>query len=482
MRKLLPDTDNVDALYLDSNSIVYDCLRSADFSGEDPDAEVAHAVVDKIDQYIADIRPGLYTYIAFDGVAPVAKTTQQRERRYRSSLERAAVSKTEMMWNTSKITPGTPFMDMLMSRIRHHYATNPSVKLHGSDERGEGEHKIFEHIRSGAAEGRNVVVYGLDADLIMLGLVHLSGCASLSLYRETPVFIRSVCARLEPLATYLLDLNDLASRVHTSLDDSQLTMEDYVFMCFVLGNDFLPHFPSLSLRDGGHDAIMDVLRASRGKRFTNGTGICWGVFKQAIQLFADRESRAVKIKQEKRERMQRSRPRKRDGQTPQEARLDSIPLVCQGLERYVDSRSHGWRERYYKSLVGVERGSAFADAICLEYLRGLEWTWAYYVAGCKDWRWKYPVAYPPLMIDLVSKIPDFEMELLPPSAESELTPLEQLQIVMPSSAAECVPACIREVVRSKRDVVEHKWAFCRYFWEGNIEFRDDSPVVVELVE
>ena len=82
-----------------------------------------------------------------------------------------------------------------------------NIILSSSNEIGEGEHKIFNYIRENKFNHTDyIVVYGLDADLIMLSLNHLDYCNNINLFRETPEFISQIDSDLEPNKLYNLDI------------------------------------------------------------------------------------------------------------------------------------------------------------------------------------------------------------------------------------------------------------------------------------
>ena len=120
------------------------------------------------------------------------------------------------------------------------------------------------------------MVYGLDADLIMLALNHLPITRKLYLFREAPEFVKSINRELSPDETYILDIPKLANAIILTMNNNRPPnnlqqknrLYDYIFLSFLLGNDFLPHFPSINIRTSGIHILIDAYQETMGKRIT----------------------------------------------------------------------------------------------------------------------------------------------------------------------------------------------------------------------
>jgi len=488
----------VNNFYLDCNSIIYDAIHNIDFTTiTEPDTDVIiNKVILKIDEYINVIKPISNLFIAFDGVAPVAKLNQQRERRYKSlyqtKITRSIYKNTKPdAWNTAAITPGTIFMKKLNEKIKNYY-NDPkkynisNIIISTSNNYGEGEHKIFDFIRRYPeyhSKDTNTIIYGLDADLIMLGINHLPICKNIYLFRETPHFIQSISSELEPNKEYILDLPELAKNITINMNNEKELSEeqkinrvhDYIFMCFFLGNDFMPHFPAVNIRTGGVDKMLNAYKNVIGndnENLTDGKKIYWKNVRKLVKFLADNEEEFIKNEIKLRDRISK---RMLPDETPDDKykKFDSIPIYERSLEKHINPFNNNWKERYYKTLFHIDPDKKRIEQICTNYLEGLEWTMKYYTSGCADWRWSYKYDYPPLLCDLIHFIPYFDTEFIIDKNPMPVTELVQLCYVLPKESLQLLPNDLYDKLLKKHgdwydNDCEFIWAFCKYFWESHV--------------
>ena len=568
--KRLSELPCINNLYLDCNGMVYDVVRQMQYNPEDQAAyetEMLQRICESIDACIAILRPISSVFIAFDGVAPVAKLNQQRERRYKSwylgemeaqrrrdivknknnptnkynkGKKASVIEPPKPAWNTSSITPGTKFMNALHDKLAEYYDTtnraalNARYNLSGagiivssSKEPGEGEHKLFEYIREHAAEHANMttIIYGLDADLIMLCMSHLHISRGIYLYRETPEFVKSINATLDEKERYFMDIPEFADAIwgalvatarpclcapHTPngaliptithleggvrgqrlLRGTHGSPMDYIFMCFMLGNDFMPHFPALNIRTTGIASLMEAYRATIGPDETiiqttplGEYAIHWPNYKKLVAHLAAQELTLIRKEHTTRDRQARHM---RDSDRGDDVMHDvlMLPMTQRDVERDINPFQPGWENRYYAALCDMH-GAIDPPAIaslCRNYLQGMEWTFRYYTRGCVDWKWTYANHYPPLLADLVHHIPETHdpanaFSFLSIKPKEPIRDVVQLCYVLPRSSHALLPPSVeRALMRSRighkyTDNGSHnfKWAYCKYFWECHTE-------------
>ena len=483
-------------LYLDCNSIIYDSVRQVPYSSNnitEYEKKLTNLVCEKLEEYIKIIKPSNTVIIAFDGVAPVAKLEQQRNRRYKSWFTNTMMNKfvkREETWDTTNITPGTNFMNNLGDSVLRYfkYTENFGVSkiiVTASNDVGEGEHKIYEYIRNNKDYHKETrtVVYGLDADLIMLSLNHLRVAPEIYLYRETPHFIRSIDKSLNPEQAYLLNIPKLGKYITKELNNGKDAeneiqtnrLYDYIFLCFLLGNDFIPHFPALNIRTNGIKYLMEAYVetiAKTGKNLTDGININWSNLRLLIEYLAVREKDYLLNEYKIREKQSKIEYKITNQEDIEEIekKFNEIPIHYRAKELYIDPKNLYWEDRYYNTLFDVKRENV--SQVCLNYLEALEWTMKYYTVGCPDWRWSYQYHYSPLLVDLIKYIPYFENRFIKENNNKPIDAKVQLSYVLPRSSLYLLPNNIKKrLLHSYSEIYKDNWGFewsyCKYFWESH---------------
>uniref|UniRef100_A0AAY5F4W3 5'-3' exoribonuclease n=1 Tax=Electrophorus electricus TaxID=8005 RepID=A0AAY5F4W3_ELEEL len=453
-----PNEVEFDNLYLDMNGIIHPCTHPEDKPAPKNEDEMMVAIFEYIDRLFNIIRPRRVLYMAIDGVAPRAKMNQQRSRRFRASkegmelteekhrmreevLQRGGYLPPEEIkerFDSNCITPGTEFMDNLAKCLRYYIAdrlTNDpgwrtlSVFLSDASVPGEGEHKIMDFIRRQRGRLKFVICLHFTSEFIFIRLCVL----------------REYLQRELTMASLPFPFN------------FERSVDDWVFMCFFVGNDFLPHLPSLEIREGAIDRLVsiykDVVHRTGGYLTENGFVNLERVelIMQAVGVAEDNI-----FKKRKEDEVRRRPAAAAQGNSPRShftvagSRYQQNKVRCSdgvdrlGVKRKAeDSDSEpepednvrlweeGWKQRYYKTKFDVdETDDDFRKKVVKSY-------------GCASWKWYFPFHYAPFASDF-KDIKDMFMEF--EKGTKPFSPLEQLMGVFPAASGNFLPPTWRALM------------------------------------
>ena len=258
---------DLDSLLIDTNCLLHpQCFKILNENPQNNNHDnlenkmISQCIV-YLDYVINFINPTKEVYIAIDGVAPTAKMKQQRQRRYKSvndkilfdNIKKKHNKEITTYWNNSAITPGTKFMGKLTNKIITYckeLKEKKKIKIIFStaDTPAEGEHKLLQHIRNSNNDYK-YVVYGLDADLIFLSLS--ANKNNILLMRESNEINKN-----NKEIFNLVDIDILKKCIIEQINNiieieninEEKIIKDFIFICYFLGNDFLPHIPSIDIK------------------------------------------------------------------------------------------------------------------------------------------------------------------------------------------------------------------------------------------
>ena len=387
------------------------------------------SITDKIEYCRQVCRPRKRLILCVDGVAGLGKMNQQRQRRFRTAK---SLETSEQTFNPNAFTPGTKLMDHLTKYIdwylRMMITYHPEWKdleIVFSNEKvpGEGEHKIMQYIKKYGNQTESYCIYGLDADLVMLGMVLPVNKVVIAREADENVvqFVDISLFRKEILNMMRWSSGSTAHpSAHFMEKDA---VNDFVLLCFLVGNDFLPTIPSLTIMDGGINLMMEVYRDLGKKnghltRFSRNQTIDFKI-KALTEFLSSLGQKEKELIEQKYRGVPKFHP---------------DPLIVQNLDENKQLDLENFKQEYYQKnfheTIDVRR-------LVSTYLDGMHWVLNYYVHSMPDWMWYFPYLYAPFLSDFEPIMTNYKCPRF--DTHSHVPPFLQLMVVLPSSSADLVP-------------------------------------------
>jgi 5'-3' exonuclease len=362
--------------------------------------EIIEGVWVRIKYYINNYKATKYIICA-DGVAPLAKMFQQRKRRY-LNIYKNILDNVNIVWDTNAITPGTMFMEKLNTYIRRNINDDRNknkIIYSGSDECGEGEHKIFKMIKDTPVDDK-IIIHGLDADLIILSL--MSRKENIYLMREmkdphTNNIVYNYLNIKELRKAILCELKTNWD-INFEYNDDDL-IETYCTACSILGNDFIPHLLTIELKNNGIDTLLSATKKSIK---TNGLLVNNGVINHncLIDIFKDLANTEDEDIHRICERyIKKRQPDNKSTPSDYYGLKNKDPLI-----NTIYNSPNKWRQEYYRIIFdnNISIDSTVMFNACNNYIKGIYWVYSYYKGMEIDCEWYYPYNYPPTIKDILN--------------------------------------------------------------------------------
>jgi len=323
----------------------------------------------EIDKIVALVPPRRRLILCVDGVAPVAKQIQQRQRRYKAVPEAT--------FDSNSITPGTELMTRLCAYVEEYIKKYTiEVIFSSSADPGEGEMKLIAFAKYYADVGETSAIYGLDADIILLSLTVLDSRKKMFVVREREH--DHVVINVDKVRSNLVEKLKWSSPNYVCVDDRLII--DFVFMCFLVGNDFIKRAPGIDIITGSIDVIIEIYRSTCRLygHITEGSAFRREALAQFFRRVGDIEDMLFQTK------------------IKNIGRYIPDPLFNKYITNETGFDVAGYKSEYY----ALKFGGASVTKVAEEYLEGLEWVLGYYTGGVPSWKWFYPYNYSPFISDV----------------------------------------------------------------------------------
>jgi len=429
--------------------------------------EVCHVII----AAMRITKPKKGVYIVFDGPPPLAKQQQQRERRWKKSIENnISANLLEKKWDSCAISPGTIFMDRLFKYLRY-WIRQQNIKIFqgleiiidGSNVPGEGEHKIMNYIRK-MDEINSHIIYGLDADIFMLTLglqkrkvyllredINKEGKGTDPFYSNGPP---------EDAIWYFVNVLKIHKwwkkeiNIYTKNLDP---INNFIFLTFFVGNDFIPPLPICQNLTAGLNLIISTYKEQNRNFLLQINYESNTVCIKYLLLFLKELSKKEKYKcyenalfEKKREERIIEDPEKNKSK----ALIDNDLIKCyipnenfkllnnskinkEEMVFIYDATKNYKKIWYERAKINTKKE---LKKMCYDYIYTLIWIYFYYKGNLLDWRYYYKYGYAPFISDIVKYVKEENIKLDTIfSKGNSLTPIQQLMCIVPKTSLNLLP-------------------------------------------
>jgi len=252
----------------------------------------------------------------------------------------------------------------------------------------------------------------------------------------------------------------------------------------LMGNDFVPHTPSLTFRAEGMEQILDAYRCV-GERIVCPSSdgvppIQWDVLGKILSRLEQGELRTLKNDSKKTEMI---RGRILAGQVPfrHAIREDPVDQEIAAMDwahlsapDTIRAGTPGWKARYYRQISGrygdTIEPAELVEGVCDEYLYSIWWCWKYYNGGDVPGDRCYSFASGPLLGDASVAARDWKESASLDDFRVEDIPVEaQLLVVLPPESHAILPNWVSEIAKQCPDLYPRGamlWSYGkRHIWE-----------------
>ena len=462
------EIENIDYLLIDANCLIHPvCFKIIAenpelYDNEKLEDKMIVAVLEYFETIIAFVNPTKGTFIAIDGVAPIAKIKQQRSRRFKSIADKILWDNIKKKhsrpitnhWNNNAITPGTVFMEKLHKRITN-WSKGKNIIYSSYLTPAEGEHKLLQYIRDNKSKNYSYVIYGLDADLIFLALSTES--EKIFLLREATEFNKKESKEVLNYVSIRVMRDSIYTTMKKFIEniDSKKIINDFIFMCYFLGNDFLPHIPSLDIQNEGIEYLIDnyikTVSSLPGEYLLEEE-----INKKFLALFiknvASEEEYILKTEFGK---LQKKHYNRGDEYEREVSKIENLQFKIIDPIGLGSDTPEKWRLRYYKHYwdINDDELEKFSEKLVEHYLRGIKWVTQYYFDSCPCWDWYYPFDHPPFISDIAKYIDKIDMNEIKFKLGEPLKPFMQLLAVLPPQSNYLLPTNLQKLVTNPKSSI-----------------------------